>query len=137
MTPANNNAPITTPRPELLTGAAPIAASFYRKIRGGLLFRACGGRGLLEAVRPAKLLAEAFHPAGGVDELLLACEERVAIAADVDVDLRGGAARLKLVPAGAVNVTELIFWMRFGFHGSNSLSRIVRYRDSRRRQTGL
>src|SRR3982751_6613140 len=70
-----------------------------------LLRGACGGRsaglagGLLEAVGAAELLAEPLHAAGGVDELLLAGEERVALAADVDVDLRRRAAGGERIPA--------------------------------------
>src|SRR5262245_21591441 len=42
-----------------------------------LLLRASRGGGLLEAVRAAELFSELIHPAGGVDELLFAGEERV------------------------------------------------------------
>src|SRR5688500_16113897 len=87
-----------------------------------LLLRSSGGRGgpaggLLEAVRPAELLAESLHPAGGVDELLLAREERVAVAANVDRQLGLGAARRKGVATRAVNAARLITRMNLGFHG--------------------
>src|SRR4051812_20017849 len=72
-----------------------------------LLARASGGRraGFLEAVGAAELLAEPLDAAGGVDELLLAGEERVAGRADVDVQFRLGAAGDERVAAGAMNVT--------------------------------
>src|SRR5204862_6992083 len=50
------------------------------------------GRGLLEAVGPAELLAEAFDATGRVHELLLAGEERMTRRANVHEDLRQGAA---------------------------------------------
>src|SRR5687768_11197454 len=81
------------------------------------------GRGsLLEAVGPAELLAEPLHAAGGVDELLLAGEERVALAADVDVDLRRRAAGGELVAAGAVHGAGLITGVDLRFHGQSLLA---------------
>ena len=51
------------------------------------------------------LFGEAFDAAGGVDELLFAGEEGVAIGADFDVEAVAldGRARLKIVAAGAVD----------------------------------
>src|SRR5207253_5482406 len=80
--------------------------------------RSCWRRGsLLETIRPAELLAEPLHAAGGVDELLLAREKRMASRADVDVDLRGRAASDEGIPARAVHVAGHVFGMNFGFHG--------------------
>ena len=81
-----------------------------------LLFRRCGGSGLLEAVGSTEFLAEALDPAGGVDELLLAGEERMTLAANVDVDLRQRAARGKRVAAGAVNAAGLVLGVGLGLH---------------------
>src|SRR3954470_6364847 len=44
------------------------------------------------------------HPAAGVDELLLAGVERVAVRADLDVQLRLGGAGPELVAARAAHV---------------------------------
>src|SRR3954469_18897203 len=82
-------------------------------------------RGLLEAVGPAELLAEPLHAAGGVDELLLAGEERVAIAANVDRQLLLRAAGLKRVAACAVNGADLVLGVNLLFHG-NLLAAVVR-----------
>ena len=95
---------------------------------GLLLARARGRRGgaagrLLEAVRAAELLAEPLHAAGGVDEFLLAREERVAIAANVDVDLRQRAARRERVATCAVNATGLVTGVDLGLHGDELLDR--------------
>ena len=85
--------------------------------RGELFLRASRDGRFLETVGSAELLAEAFHAPGGIDELLFAGEERVAIRADIDGDLRKRAAGFERVSAGAVNGAELIFRMRFGLHG--------------------
>src|SRR4051794_31743945 len=75
---------------------------------------------LLEAVGSAELLAEAFDAACGIDELLLAREERVAAGADVDADACDGAAGREGVATGAVDVAGLVLRMDLGLHGSNS-----------------
>src|SRR5688572_7153009 len=103
-----------------------VARRLKSKIRNpkskiGLLLRPrrrcrCPG-GLLEAVRPAELLAEPLHAAGGVDELLLAGEERVALATDVDRDLGQRAAGRERVAARAVGGAGLITRVNLGFHG--------------------
>src|SRR5947208_965870 len=63
------------------------------------------------------LAAEAFHPAGGIQQLLLAGKEGMAIRADfhVDVALVGGAGG-KGVPAGAVDTHFVVSGMNSGFH---------------------
>src|SRR3982750_1783795 len=92
------------------------------RIENGLLLASRRGGRLLEAVRAAELLAEPLHAAGGVDELLLAGEERVALAADVHVDLGRRAAGGERVPAGAVHCAGLITGVDLSFHGSDSLA---------------
>src|SRR5205823_4974267 len=105
----------------ILTGALPVAASEFRLLTAvSLLLRSSRRRRLLEAVRPAELLAEALDAAGGVDELLLPGEERMAVATDIDVDLGQRAAGLEGVAAGTVNGAGLVFGMGFGFHGRRS-----------------
>src|SRR6185437_9127953 len=63
------------------------------------------GFGLLAFIGLRELAAEAFDTAGGVDQLLLAGEERVAGIADFDDDVAlVGGARYELVAAGALDV---------------------------------
>src|SRR3954449_4026644 len=60
--------------------------------------------------------AEALHPAAGVHELLLARVERVAVRADLDVDLRLGRARRELVAARAAHVGFDVLGVDVGLH---------------------
>src|SRR5437588_4078641 len=72
-----------------------------------------GGRFRLLAVA----LVEAVDSARRVNQLLLACEERVALRADFDVYvalLR--RARLERVAAGAVNRDVVVVWMNSLLH---------------------
>src|SRR3954463_6215630 len=87
-----------------------------RLLRRGGLGRLRAARGLLEAVRPAELLAEPLHATSRVDELLLTGEERVAGRADIYRDPWQRAPRLERVPARAVDVADLIFRMNFRLH---------------------
>ena len=77
-----------------------------------------GGLGLA-GVRLGELAAEALDAACGVDQLLLAGEERVAGGADFDDDvalMRG--AGLKRVPAGALDVDVVVLRVNtFFWHG--------------------
>jgi hypothetical protein len=79
-------------------------------------------RRLLEAVRATELLAEFLDATGGVDELLLASEERMAGAADIDADAGRRAAGLECVAAGTADFTILVFRMNFSFHGRTPFS---------------
>src|SRR5690349_11807722 len=93
-----------------------------------LLAGARGGRrghagGLLEAVGAAELLAEPLHAAGGVDELLLAREERVAVAADVDRQPALRAAGRERVAAGAMHGADLVLGVDLLLHVYRSLRR--------------
>ena len=88
-----------------------------------LLLAGRDGSSFLKTVRPAKLLAEAFHAAGRIDELLLAGEEWVATRANIDVDLGHRAAGGEGVSAGTVDGTGMIAGVDFGFHViTNSLA---------------
>jgi len=64
------------------------------------------------------LLGEALDAAGGVNQLLLAGEEGVAIGADFDVQLFAldGRASLEIMAAGAVHRDGVIVGVDTGFH---------------------
>src|SRR5215471_6174616 len=70
------------------------------------------------ALGPLEPALEALHPAARVDELLLARVERVAVRADLDVELGLCGPRLERVPAGARHRREHILRMDVGLHGS-------------------
>src|SRR5579885_1994912 len=70
-----------------------------------------GGPGLLRVA-----LLEAIDATGGVDELLLAGEERMALRADLDAELLLGRARRPGFTASAVDLNLLILRMDFCFH---------------------
>lgn len=89
-----------------------------------------GGFGF--ALRGGVLFLETLDAAGGVDELLLAGEERVAVRADFDAQHVPfyGAAGLPRVAAGAVHRYGMIVGVNSGFHSSP----VVRVRSARFRQ---
>src|ERR1700731_161076 len=66
------------------------------------------------------LLGEALDAAGGVNQLLLAGEEGMAIRADFDVQLVAldGRTGREIVPAGAMHRYSVIVGMNTGFHGA-------------------
>jgi hypothetical protein len=65
----------------------------------------------------AVLLAELFHPTGGVDDLLLAGIERVALRTYFNVQcLATGGSGLKLVAAAAGYGDLVVIRMNVGFH---------------------
>src|SRR5207237_295570 len=68
--------------------------------------------GLLEAA------LEPLHPAARVHELLLARVERVALRADLDVQLALGRARLERVAARARHRGEGVLGVNVGLHAS-------------------
>ncbi len=80
-------------------------------------FRFCGPR-LGGGV--GVLLGEALDAAGGVNELLLAGEEGMAIRADFDVKpvALDGRASGEIVAAGAVHRYGVIVGVNTGFHGT-------------------
>src|SRR6266508_1583259 len=68
---------------------------------------------------PAGLLQpalEPLHASAGVHELLLARVERVALGADLDVEIALGRARLEGVPARAGHRGENVLGMSVGLH---------------------
>ncbi len=92
-----------------------------------------GGRGFGSGV--GVLLGEAFDAASGVNEFLFACEEWVAIRADLHaqhVALDGGA-RLERMAAGAVHGHGMIIGMNTGFHGA-TFRRVRSARQTRQSQ---
>src|SRR5207237_5999154 len=72
--------------------------------------RARGALGLLEPP------LEPLHPAARVDELLLAGVERMALRADLDVQLGLRRTRRERVPARAVHGGEDVLGMDLGLH---------------------
>lgn len=92
----------------------------------GLLLGRCGSGAFLEAIGPAKFLAESLKAASSIHKFLLSGEKRVAIAANIDVDPGQGAARCEGVSACTVNRTRLITRMNFFFHGHYSFGWNVR-----------
>src|SRR5207253_7532618 len=68
---------------------------------------------------------EALDPAAGVHQLLLPRVERVAVRADLDVELRFRRARIELVAAGAAHVREDVFGMDAGLHRSARIAAAV------------
>src|SRR5581483_440624 len=68
---------------------------------------------------------EALHPAAGVDELLLARVEGMALRADLDVQLRLRRARLERVPAGARDRREHVLGMDLRLHRSTRIAAAV------------
>src|ERR1035437_1396760 len=62
-------------------------------------------------------LLEAFNAARGIDELLRAGKEGMALGADADTHVFSRGTRLENVPARAVNHRINVFWMYLGFHG--------------------
>ena len=75
--------------------------------------------GSLTRGRGSVLLAELVDPARGVEDLLLAGVERMAIRADFDRQVVSQSRpRLECVPARAGDADFFVFRMRIGFHGS-------------------
>src|SRR4029453_4530524 len=75
-----------------------------------LVLAAASCAGLLEAA------LEALHPTTRVDELLLPRVERMALGADLDVELLLRRARPELVAARTRDVREDVVGMDVGFH---------------------
>src|SRR5262249_51286518 len=76
----------------------------------GVRLAAAGAAGLLQ---PA---LEPLDPAAGVDELLLAGVERMAVRADLDMELGLPGTRLERVPAGARDGCEDVFGVNVRLH---------------------
>ena len=65
------------------------------------------------------LLAELVDATGGVEDLLLARVERMAVRADFDLQVVSQSrARLERIPARAGDTDFFVIGMRIGFHGS-------------------
>src|SRR5436190_1611421 len=74
--------------------------------------------GALRALGALEAALEALHPAARVHELLLARVERVAVRADLDVELGSGRSRLERVPAGARHGRDDVLGMDVGLHAA-------------------
>src|SRR5438105_1429405 len=68
---------------------------------------------------------EALDPAARIHELVLARVERVAVRADLHVQLGLRGARLERVPAGAGHVREHVVGMDAGLHGPARIAAAV------------
>src|SRR5262245_38986143 len=84
--------------------------------------RARGGFSLLRLLEPP---LEALDTSTGVDELLLARVERVALGADLDVQLGLGRAGHERVPARAVHGRQNVLGMDVGLHGRARIAAAV------------
>ena len=82
-------------------------------------------RGAAGALEPA---LEALDAAAGVHQLLLARVERVAVRADLDVELGLRRARLERVPAGARDGREDVLGMDAGLHRRARIAEAVSVR---------
>src|SRR5918995_3416171 len=88
-----------------------------RPARQGRPSRACRGW-FLAADLALQSLLEPLDLAGRVDDVLRAREERMAVAAHIDAQLRSGRADRPLGPAGAaVDLRFVILGMDIGLHG--------------------
>src|SRR5205823_8611648 len=76
---------------------------------------------------------EALDAAAGVNELLAPGVERMAVRADLDVQLGLGRARGELVAAGAADVRLDVFEMDLGLHGFDSSWADQGWRPARQR----
>src|SRR3954470_6086361 len=79
-----------------------------------------GGRRVLPLALGGAAL-EALHATAGVDQLLLARVERVAVGADLHVDPALGRARRELVAARAAHVSLDVLRVDFGLHRPSSV----------------
>ena len=96
-------------------GVCPLNRSVEKTAR--LLF--CSGLGGFDfGSGVGVFLGEAFDAACGVNQLLFASEERVAIRADFDAELVAldGRASLKIVAASAMHCDGVIVGVNTGFH---------------------
>lgn len=87
------------------------------KLGSELLF--CGGFGGFDfGSGVGVFLGEAFDATGGVNQLLLAGKERVAIGADFDTELIAfdGRASLEIIAASAMHCDGVIVGVDTGFH---------------------
>jgi len=64
----------------------------------------------------AVLALEFLDPARGIDQLLLARKEGMAVAANFDLDFFAGRARLVSISACAAYLRDLILRMNSGLH---------------------
>src|SRR3954447_22947305 len=91
-----------------------------RRLAGGSRAWQAGWLALVAAGAAGGAALEALHAATRVDQLLLARVERVAVRADLHVDLGLGRAGRELVAAGAADVSLDVLGMDVGLHGVQS-----------------
>ena len=68
---------------------------------------------------PAIFAAESFNASGGINQLLLTREKRMAVGAYFDVDILQGRARLDNITAGAFDLGFMILGMNTLFQESS------------------
>src|SRR5579864_5867064 len=85
------------------------------------VLRSGGGR----RVSPAVLLAEAFDAACGVDELLFAGKERVAVGADIGMDLVARGPGGERVATGTLHGRSRVDGVDFFLHQVLGRSRLA------------
>src|SRR5688572_6184976 len=119
-------------------GPAAISSSGIRKTRWGassarqpLRRRGISRRGPdRSALRALHASLEPLDLAGGVDDVLGPCVERMTIGADLDADRFGGRAdRERGAAADAVHLRLIVLGMNLGLHGVTTLTRFL-LRDS-------
>src|SRR5262249_33926046 len=104
-------------------GDGPVAgAAHHHALEDGLAAERAHPRlavgAALGALGALETALEALHPAARVHELLLARVERVAVRADLDVQLGLRRSRLERVPAGARHGCEDVLGMDVGLHAA-------------------
>jgi hypothetical protein len=62
------------------------------------------------------LFLEFLDAAGRIDDILLPGVKRMAVGADLNVEILCGRFRLDLISAGAFNYSVFVFWMYIRFH---------------------
>src|SRR2546430_5571718 len=92
------------------------SASRPRSTRSATLFLRSALRSHRRLLPLRVALLEAVDAAGGVDQLLLAGEEGVALRADLEAQLLAGGAGGPGLAAGAVDRNVLIFRMNLWLH---------------------
>jgi hypothetical protein len=98
---------------------------------GGGNSRCASGATGLGAGKLGILLLEAFHAAGGIDELLLPGVKRVADAADFDFDMLERAAGFERVSARAPDFRKVVLGVNFLFHDILAFQRQIQSRPAR------
>src|SRR4030042_1351129 len=82
------------------------------------------------------LVPESLYPSCGIHKLLLACKQRMAVGADLHLDLLHGRSGFKLVPARTVNNGLVIGRMNILLHRFSFLDTPIKSPHSRHSRAG-